>query len=110
MTKKQIHQFYEEITVPHLMENSYYLCYCCQKKEFSDVHHLIKRSRGFYYFLNPENCILVCRGCHIRLHNGDLRERNISLQEKFYRERKLKTLEDVINWGEEWKSRLAYQN
>lgn len=50
-----------------VLERDGWRCTECGKAGRLEVHHVLPLERGGEY-LDPENCVTLCRSCHVALH------------------------------------------
>lgn len=53
------------------------LCEVCGRMDQLDIHHIQHRQKNSPELDNVENCICVCRDCHIKAHSSILSKQQL---------------------------------
>ena len=67
-SKRQLKKQYWDL-LSKLIRLEYPKCQLCEQQNSTEVHHIIKRSKGNSVYFFRDNLISLCRSCHYKWHN-----------------------------------------
>jgi hypothetical protein len=103
MSDEKMKRIFDYHVKPYVIEKKGPFCQLCQYNENIDVYHLVYKPtlrNKAYFYLNPENCMVLCPDCKKGLSSKKGELLLSAFQQGFLKERKMKDLKEVLHFFE----------